>query len=292
MENSEPDQRTPIYRNPFVWAAFIGMVLVTLMRPLLRHVPEPPPVIAQLPAFTLTDQNGRDFGSADLAGHVYVANFIFTSCPSYCPKLTKAMKFLQDRYADAGHDVRLVSFSVDPKRDTPEVLKRYGEKYGADFSRWTFLTGTEENLRAIIVDGFKAHFGPRRRRWRRGRVAHGNFPHVEVRARRRRRGPARLLRSRRGGPRRTAPPLGARVARALAVAPDWGPAIFVIIHTKYPCKRDNQRSAAALRIVSLFFRGASKPRHARKCPWILTNFAGRAARSAGPARIDSPTPRG
>lgn len=99
------------------------------------------PVLYDAPAFSLIDQDGRSFDSTQLAGQVWVAAFIFTNCPGACPMMTQRMARLQE--AVPSKNVKLVSFSVDPKRDTPEVLKQYAERFKADESRWHFLTGDE-----------------------------------------------------------------------------------------------------------------------------------------------------
>ena len=150
-----------LLRNPFFWASIVALVTIPVLRPLLRRVPEPPPVLAALPPFQLVNQDGRVFGSADLRGQVWVGDFVFTSCRSICPGLTRAMRSLQQRYQAAGVPVRLVSFSVDPENDTPAVLKAYAARHGADLSSWTFLTGPEPAMRSLIVLGFKTHLGRR-----------------------------------------------------------------------------------------------------------------------------------
>jgi len=111
------------------------------------------PVYAVLPSFALTDQAGAPFGRERLLGAPTIVNFIFTSCPTICPLLTRKMHTLQDW--SAGSAVRLVSFSVDPETDTPPVLRAYGEKHGADFARWTFVTGDREAVDSAVVAGFK-----------------------------------------------------------------------------------------------------------------------------------------
>jgi protein SCO1/2 len=149
-----------VLRNPFVWAFFAGIVLLTLIRPLLRHEPELPPVLSRLPEYRLVAADGRPFGSAELAGQVYVADFIFTRCPSICPELTAAMARLQRRYDEAGVEgVRLVSISVDPDYDTPERLRAYGEMHGIDPRRWTLLTGELEQIRGLVMGGFHTPLG-------------------------------------------------------------------------------------------------------------------------------------
>ena len=96
-------------------------------------------VIGQAPSFSMIDQNGKPFSDADLKGTVWVADFVFTRCAGPCPTMMEKMAKIQE--ATAGADVRLVSFTVDPQNDTPEVLKEYGTKYNADESRWTLATG-------------------------------------------------------------------------------------------------------------------------------------------------------
>lgn len=142
-------------RYPFVVAFFVGITVITVMRPLTRHVPEAPAVIFQVPEFHLVDHDGAPFDLAAMRGKVWVAGFIFTSCPSTCPKITKAMIDLQEKFTTFGHDAHLVAFSVDPENDTPEVLARYAATVGADPERFRFVTGPREAMEALVVGGFK-----------------------------------------------------------------------------------------------------------------------------------------
>ncbi len=145
-----------VLRSPYLWGFVIGIVTLTLIRPLLRHIPEPPPVLSELPEFSLVGVDGKPFGSAELRGQVYVVNFFFTSCRSICPAIMKGMARLQDGFAARNiAGIRLVSISVDPERDTPEVLGAYGKELGVDPLRWTLLTGDPETVRRLVVDGFK-----------------------------------------------------------------------------------------------------------------------------------------
>ena len=113
----------------------------------------------QLPDFSLIDQRGAPFALSDLHDKVWVADFIFTSCPTICPPMTVQMASLQDEFAT--EDVHFVSFSVDPERDTPEVLLRYANDYGADGSRWAFLTGQKETIYQLAHEGFNLAAGHR-----------------------------------------------------------------------------------------------------------------------------------
>jgi protein SCO1/2 len=151
----EANGRVPLWRNPYVVAFVVGCVTVTLIRPLLRRIPEPPPVLGALPAFSLVDTGGKPFGSDQLRGHVWIASFFFTHCPSVCPQLMARMGQLQQRYRDAGIDgIRLVSITVDPERDTPEVLRAAEPRYGVDPARWTLLTGPRAAIADLCTSGF------------------------------------------------------------------------------------------------------------------------------------------
>ncbi len=109
------------------------------------------------PAFTLTDQDGKSFSSEQLRGKVWVADFVFTTCPSMCPLMTR--QFADFQNATPGSPVQMVSFSVDPEHDTPRVLKQYADQNRADLSRWHFLTGDKEGIWKVSV-GMKLAVGP------------------------------------------------------------------------------------------------------------------------------------
>jgi cytochrome oxidase Cu insertion factor (SCO1/SenC/PrrC family) len=113
--------------------------------------------IGPAPSFALVDQLGRPVSDADLRGKVVVADFIYTTCTDICPALTAQMAALRTRLAEEGllgDEVMLLSISVDPARDTPEVLRAYSEPFGADPATWRFLTGDEPAIRQVVVDGF------------------------------------------------------------------------------------------------------------------------------------------
>ena len=102
------------------------------------------PVLFDTPGFRMTDQDAKPFDSDALKGKVWVAAFVFTNCPGVCPMMTQKMAKLQA--AVPSPDVKLVSISVDPERDTPEVLKQYAKRFKADESRWHFLTGDKSAM--------------------------------------------------------------------------------------------------------------------------------------------------
>jgi protein SCO1/2 len=118
-----------------------------------------PEVLGTLPAFAFTSQQGAPFGSRELAGKVWVANFIFTRCPTVCPVFSRKMAEVQQRSAGLGAGLHLVSFSVDPGYDTPARLAAYAQRYGAEPGRWTFLTGDYQQLKETVVGGFKVAMG-------------------------------------------------------------------------------------------------------------------------------------
>jgi len=113
----------------------------------------PLPVLGQIPQFQLTAQDGHTFDSRMLAGKVWVADFIYTSCPGPCPMMSSRMRQVQT--ATAGlPDVRLVSFTVDPARDTPPVLAEYSKHFLAQPGRWFFLTGAQDRLNDLGLNAF------------------------------------------------------------------------------------------------------------------------------------------
>jgi protein SCO1/2 len=106
--------------------------------------------IGPAPAFTLTAQDGQRLSLDELRGKVVVITFIYTSCVDACPLLTAKMAGLQDELGTAfGPKVYFMSITVDPERDTPEVLTRYAQAHGANLSGWAFLTGTPDEIRAV-----------------------------------------------------------------------------------------------------------------------------------------------
>ncbi|MEO5717914.1 MAG: SCO family protein [Chthoniobacterales bacterium] len=106
-----------------------------------------------VPPFQLIDQNGDSFGSEQLRGKIWIADFIYSTCPGPCPMISSRMSELQKPLRET--DVKLVSFSVDPQHDTPAVLREYAGKLNAQPGRWHFLTGDKETIYLLAQDGFK-----------------------------------------------------------------------------------------------------------------------------------------
>ncbi|HUR47545.1 MAG TPA: SCO family protein [Candidatus Saccharimonadales bacterium] len=112
------------------------------------------PLTTGLPAFNMTNQFGEVVTAESLKGKVLLVDIIFTQCGGPCPKMTQRMADLQSQLPQQ-LPVKLVTLTTDPEHDSPAVLKRYGEKFGADFKRWMFLTGTKTNLAVLARDGLK-----------------------------------------------------------------------------------------------------------------------------------------
>jgi len=105
------------------------------------------------PDFALTERSGQTVKLADLAGKVWVADFFYTTCPGPCPMMSSRLSDVQKELGSES-DLRLVSISIDPEKDTPDVLKLYAEKFKAT-DRWFFLTGPKADIYALARDGFK-----------------------------------------------------------------------------------------------------------------------------------------
>lgn len=115
---------------------------------------EPLPVLGDVPEFELTDADGTPLSREDLDGSVWVASFIFTSCAGPCPHMTQHKAEIHEHWR--GDDqVRFVSITVDPDRDTPEVMAGYADLFEADRSIWHFLTGPQDAIHSLAVEGFR-----------------------------------------------------------------------------------------------------------------------------------------
>jgi len=141
-----------------VWGAIFLTVAVIAVAFVRSEAKQGPAMdltpIAQLPDFTLSNQDGRAFSLSDLRGQVWVADIIFTRCGGPCPTMTQRMSELQT-VLSAKEPVKLLTLTTDPEYDRPEVLKRFGERFKANFDRWTFLTGSKEGIARVAVDGMK-----------------------------------------------------------------------------------------------------------------------------------------
>lgn len=132
------------------------VVVLTLILALAAciHPASSLPVYSDVPEFQLTAQDGQPFDSKVLAGKIWVADFIYTTCPGPCPRMTSQMHEVQNGILKMP-DVKLVSFTVDPARDTPQVLAAYAKLHGASAEHWYFLTGPPSTLQKLDRDTFK-----------------------------------------------------------------------------------------------------------------------------------------
>ena len=149
-------------KSTLIWVA-LGVIIIAITAINLWSVFDTKPEAltqtgtVSVPDFSLTNQQGEPLGSSDMAGKIWVADFIFTNCPTICPAMTQEMARLQSEFV--ADPVYFVSFSVDPERDTPRVLSRYASAYGADDRRWHFLTGDKANIYQLAEQGFSLAAG-------------------------------------------------------------------------------------------------------------------------------------
>ena len=149
-------------KSTLVWVV-LGVIIIAIAGINLWSVFDTEPetltetVAVSVPNFSLTNQQGEPLGLSDMAGKIWVADFIFTNCPTICPAMTQEMARLQSEFV--ADPVYFVSFSVDPERDTPRVLSRYASAYGADDRRWHFLTGDKTKIYQLAEQGFSLAAG-------------------------------------------------------------------------------------------------------------------------------------
>lgn len=171
MTSETATQPSDPWNQPAPWIAFLRkhvwligalmlLLMVTIMRPLLIRRPPPPEITGEVPAFMLVDQTGASFSREAMLEQdkVWVIGFVFTRCATTCPAVSRAMLDFQDQLerSKLADRVELLSVSVDPEHDTPEVLADYAEQIGAD---WRFVTGSEAEIQHFVVDGFKLAVG-------------------------------------------------------------------------------------------------------------------------------------
>lgn len=112
--------------------------------------------VMEVPDFELTDQNGKKISNKDMLGKVYVVEFFYSTCPTICPIMNKNMKYIQDEINSP--DFGIISISIDPKNDTPEILKAHAKLVGATSPNWHFLTGNRSYI-GKIADEFNIYVG-------------------------------------------------------------------------------------------------------------------------------------
>jgi protein SCO1/2 len=136
-------------------AAIVLIALGVLLATFVTRPPDPKlDDLGSVPAFSLIDERGQPFTEAALEGHVSVVNFVFTRCDTICPVNTMKLERVQEKTFDVGDRIKLVSFSVDPRYDTPARLTEYAKRYRADGGRWRFVTGDEVAMHALVEGPF------------------------------------------------------------------------------------------------------------------------------------------
>jgi protein SCO1/2 len=155
-EMNEPARKIQLLAWGGLTLVIAAILLAFLVAQLKARTPaaKPLPIYGQVADFTLTNQNGGAVSLADLRGHPWVADIIFTRCPGPCIKMTRQMKQLQEALPSESQ-ARLVSLTTDPPYDTPPVLKGWADKFGADPNRWLFLTGTKTQIANLAIDSLK-----------------------------------------------------------------------------------------------------------------------------------------
>lgn len=123
-----------------------------------ESAPAEPEAGPSIKEFELTERSGQPFKSEELKGDVWIASFFFSNCPGPCWQLNQSLRGVQDAIKDP--DFRIVSISCDPEQDTPEVLRAYAERLGADRGRWVFLTGNMEYIAKLGREVFLQVVGP------------------------------------------------------------------------------------------------------------------------------------
>jgi cytochrome oxidase Cu insertion factor (SCO1/SenC/PrrC family) len=158
-DNITRPSRLSRWALPVLLTIAVGSFVAALILPTpwKKTTPEPTPADAfEVMPFALKERSGKPVSNDDLKGKVWVASFIFTRCSGPCPSVTGTVARLQSELDLANTpDLRLVTFTVDPDRDTPDELKKYADRYRAHPDRWLFLTGQEDEIHRLAKDGFK-----------------------------------------------------------------------------------------------------------------------------------------
>jgi protein SCO1/2 len=153
--NPQP-RKISVMLSTGVLLVMLTLLLAYLLTALQSRVPhsQPLPVIGAVNDFTLTNQFAAAVTLADLRGHVWIADIIFSRCPGPCLKMTRQLKELEIALP-ASSKTKIVTLTTDPDFDTPTVLARYSERFGTDTNRWMFLTGTKKEIGTLGSSGLK-----------------------------------------------------------------------------------------------------------------------------------------
>jgi protein SCO1/2 len=137
-------------------AVIVGVCVFAFFEHRARRVAiNQPPLMGTVPPFELMNEKGTTITLASMRGKPWVTDFIFSYCAGQCPMMSSKMFALQQWLGQKDYDTRLVSFSVDPDRDTTTVLAEYGKRFKADPKRWDFVTGNRKGVYSLARRGFK-----------------------------------------------------------------------------------------------------------------------------------------
>lgn len=147
-------------KNSYIAVAFIILIfgIYTVPKIIDRFQGTELMIFEKVPSFEFINQDSVAVSQKNFEGKVYVVEFFFTSCPTICPKMHESMLKLQKEFY-GNPEFGIASISIDPKRDTPAVLKEYANKKGATLKNWYFLTGEKDSIYNFSNNGFKLYAG-------------------------------------------------------------------------------------------------------------------------------------
>ncbi|WP_117881938.1 SCO family protein [Aureibaculum luteum] len=158
-------------KKTYIGIAFIVLVFGIWAVPKIVNRLSPTTLLTfeKVPDFKFTNQNSKEISNENFKNKVYVVEFFFTSCPTICPKMHQSMLKIQDEFY-GNPNFGMASITIDPKRDTPETLKKYAEKHNVTLKNWQFLTGDKDVIYDFANKGFKLYAGE-------NEEAEGGFEH-------------------------------------------------------------------------------------------------------------------
>ena len=144
----------------YIGVAFIILIFGVYAVPKIVNTFKTPNLvtIGEVPEFEFTNQNGDLISNSFYENKVYVVEFFFTTCPTICPKMNENMVKIQNKFY-GNIDFGIVSFSINPKHDTPQILKAYAKSHGATLKTWNFLTGDQDKIYRLANTGFTLYAG-------------------------------------------------------------------------------------------------------------------------------------
>ncbi len=147
-------------KNAYIGIAFIILIFGIYVVPKIVNKFKTPELvtIGKVPVFEFANQNDDLISNSFYKNKVYVVEFFFTTCPTICPKMNENMVKIQNEYYGI-LDFGIVSFSIDPKHDTPKILKEYANSIGATSKNWNFLTGDQDRIYELANTGFTLYAG-------------------------------------------------------------------------------------------------------------------------------------